>query len=198
MVVVGGGIRGNGSQPALTPKSGFAENRAVRMRATQADGRDFNWHSHTRMTVQPRRRRRRVITRSRLRLPSIFAFQKAAFVLGDRLRGQSCPCQKHPSTNNATLSARQTKSGRPGSFSCRRHPHRCSAFRKATMRRSVVALPVLRTRRISSDRVSEPKPVCSLLGCRFAEGVIFSWQSRDRSSSWHSCSKSRSRRTCGL
>ncbi len=55
-----------------------------------------------RRTLHPRAFSKRLTFRSRARLPSIFAFQKAARVFGQIMcLGQ--PCQKQPSTSTAVL-----------------------------------------------------------------------------------------------
>ena len=94
-------------------------------------------HSQMRRTVQPEARSARVTVRSRSAFRASFAAHHAARVTGlVAWRGQ--PCQKQPSTNTATFSARKMKSGLPGSGAPRRQPVMpCS--RISAMRRSSVA-----------------------------------------------------------
>jgi hypothetical protein len=73
------------------------------------------------MTCQPFSLSVRLTSLSLAMLRAIFFFQYARFALGTRhLRG--CPCQKHPSTNTATLSLGNTKSGFPKSGYALRQP----------------------------------------------------------------------------
>jgi hypothetical protein len=107
--------------------------------------------SHTRMTVQPSPRSSPVTRLSRLRLVSILFVQNARFVVG-RARAQTGhPCQKQPSTNTATFSARHTKSGRPGSGRCLRHPPKRLARKRSSSRSSVLRFPRPRTACIVRD-----------------------------------------------
>jgi len=72
-------------------------------------------------TYQPARRNVRVTTASRARLPESFRRQNARLYFGFvACLGQ--PCQKHPSTNTASLSFRKTKSGLPNTGWLRRQP----------------------------------------------------------------------------
>ena len=68
--------------------------------------------SQTRSTLQPILRSIRLTIRSRVRLPAIFFCQNAAFPLG-WMKCLGHPCQKHPSTNTASLLFGNTKSGEP-------------------------------------------------------------------------------------
>ena len=121
-------------------------------------------HSQIRTTCHPFVRRWRTTRASRCRLVAIFSFQALAFCFGERLRLQSCPCQKHPSTKTATREAGKTKSGFPGKWKFRRQPVIFAARKSFTSRSSVVAFPAPRMRDISSDRDSPPNVVmCALL-----------------------------------
>jgi hypothetical protein len=69
--------------------------------------------SQTRRTFHPIARKALATRLSRLIFPEIFALQKSTLVAGtDRQRRH--PCQKHPSTNTANFTPRNTRSGLPG------------------------------------------------------------------------------------
>ncbi len=70
-----------------------------------------NTCSHTRTTCQPALRNLRDTSRSRSRFRASFSCQNDLLDDGF-VPCHGHPCQKHPSTNNATRSFRQTKSGR--------------------------------------------------------------------------------------
>lgn len=111
--------------------------------------------SQKRRTVRPVARSALVVLRSRRRLRTIFAFQKAALVLGRwPQRGQ--PCQKQPSTKTASRASRKKKSGRPGTSSaCNFQPVTRARTKASRSRRSVVLLPRPRTARIAEERTGE-------------------------------------------
>jgi len=102
-------------------------------------------------TVQPSFLSARFTQRSRLLLIAIFDFQNSTFVFGRRPR-EGCPCQKSPSTNTATRSSRNTKSGLPNIGTPLRQPLIPQVLNKDASRSSVDLLPIERTRLISSDR----------------------------------------------
>lgn len=87
---------------------------------------------------------------SRFRL--ILSLQKLSFIRG---KSPHCghPCQKHPSTKIATLSAGKKKSGFP-LIRCGRtfHPHIADLTKPKRNRRSVVRLSFPRTACIALDR----------------------------------------------
>ena len=127
-------------------------------------------HSQNRMTIHPRLRRSLTARRSRALFFRIFCRHSFAFFTGVRFLPQSWPCQKHPSTNTATLAWGHAKSGLPGTFWCLRHPLSPAARRSEAMRSSVVSFPLLRTRDMSCPRVRPPKLVrsfCALPGHAF-------------------------------
>ena len=107
--------------------------------------------SQIRTTCHPSDRNVRDTSRSRALFRASFARQNSPFCFGNvPCRGH--PCQKQPSTNTATRSLQNTKSGFPNTRCCRRHPvipsrrnHRASAT-------SVSRFPLERTRAITSDR----------------------------------------------
>jgi hypothetical protein len=115
----------------------------------------------TRTTLQPAFCRTRVVLRSRFLFPQIFSRHAFAFALGVKLRPQSCPCQKHPSTKTAKRRSGHAKSGLPASLNCRRHPKIRCRRSNAASRSSVVLFPMDRTRAMSCPRRKPPKLVCS-------------------------------------
>ena len=74
-------------------------------------------HSQTRRTLQPSLRSFRFTRRSRRRFEMILGSQNAV-LLFDRRSQRGHPCQKHPSTNRATLDLGQAKSGLPAATHC--------------------------------------------------------------------------------
>ena len=108
-------------------------------------------HSQIRNTLHPFFRRALFTFRSRSTLLLSFAFQNALRDFGRRLwRGH--PCQKQPSTNTATCSLRNMKSGFPIKRALRRQPMIWCWRNRAIRRISVESLPRPRTRDIRSDR----------------------------------------------
>ena len=107
--------------------------------------------SQIRTTFHPSDRNVRDTSRSRAWFRASLAAQNDPFCFGIvPCRGH--PCQKQPSTNTATRSYQNTKSGFPNTRCFRRHPvipsrrnHRASAT-------SVSRFPLERTRAITSDR----------------------------------------------
>lgn len=120
-------------------------------------------HSQTRITLQPSARSRRSTCLSRRLFRRIFSRQSLAFDLGVKFLPQSCPCQKQPSTNTATRSPSQAKSGRPVNGRWRLHPRMPASRSSEAIRNSVLELARPRTLAISSDLLSRPNP----LGLRF-------------------------------
>jgi len=121
------------------------------LRSNRASFLRDNSCSQMRSTRQPRCRNVRVTSRSRVLFRASLEAQYAIQVRGIwPCRGQ--PCQKHPSTNTATRSRRQTKSGEPSSGTPRRQPVRPYARSKRTNRPSVLVLPVLRTSAMIAER----------------------------------------------
>jgi hypothetical protein len=133
----------------------------VRILARQRPGAWAKQHSQMRITVQPLCRRMWVARWSLARFRSIFSRHACAFVLAVRFLPQSCPCQKQPSTNTASLGCAHMKSGRPRRSWCRRHPAIPAARSRDARRFSVVWFPVLGTRDMSSPRCSPPNVVHS-------------------------------------
>jgi hypothetical protein len=110
-------------------------------------------HSHTRMTIQPWRRRVLATFLSRRQFSAILASQNVWLLLGARRhRGQ--PCQKHPSTKSATRILGQQKSGVPRIGYCRRHPISPRWRSKRASLTSVERLPLDRTAAIILERVA--------------------------------------------
>ena len=135
--------------------------RAFRTLLKQRSGVFASWHSQMRTTVQPDWRKRRVVLRSRILFCLILSRHAFTLVFGVTFLPQLWPCQKHPSTNTATLALGHMKSGRPANGWCLRQPDNL-AFRSSEARRSsVVSFPLLRTRDINCPRVRPPKVVCS-------------------------------------
>jgi hypothetical protein len=90
-------------------------------------------------------------------LDSNFARQNSTLEDGT-LQWTGQECQKHPSTNTATLSLRKTKSGRnEKTRKCLLHPETPAARIALTMAISVVALPTDLTLDINSDLFSGDK-----------------------------------------
>ena len=76
-----------------------------------------------RTTLYPKIPSSRVTFLSRFTFVSILLRQNALWVFGKWLLSQiRHPCQKHPSTNTATLYFGKTKSGCPTNLELRRHP----------------------------------------------------------------------------
>jgi hypothetical protein len=114
---------------------------------------DSTLHSHIRRTLQPLRLRFCATRTSRLRLSSTFLCQNLTLLLDGRLqRGQ--PCQKQPSTNTATFSPGQAKSGFPSTGHCLRYPSRPAALSRTESALSVVLPPELLTDAMIRERTS--------------------------------------------
>jgi hypothetical protein len=109
-------------------------------------------HSLTRRTRHPNCRNVLLTCRSRRRFTRIFSSQKDFLVSGAR-RQRGHPCQKQPSTNNATLCLGQQKSGVPRIGRCLRHPPSPMSRNRLTMRSSVERFPLARTADIILERV---------------------------------------------
>lgn len=127
-----------------------------------------SWHSQTRSTRQPARRRARWLRWSRAWFVAIFEAQNVLFVPGIRPFWQRCPCQKQPSTKTTVAYLGRTRSGRPGRFpACKRNliPRPC---RKLLTRSSgLVSFPRIRdirTLRSLSLRLSATDVVRSWAG----------------------------------
>ena len=84
------------------------------------------------------------------------------------------PCQKQPSTKTTTLAFGNAKSGLPGSGKWRRHPVIRAARKIATMRCSVLAFPVERTRAMIRERsgVVGHGLVAAIAGARVNHAVL--------------------------
>jgi hypothetical protein len=67
------------------------------------------WCSHSRTTVQPASAKSSLFRRSRLILPASLFAHHSPFATGC-VAWRGHPCQKHPSTNTATLKRRKTRS----------------------------------------------------------------------------------------
>lgn len=157
-----GAFRKQGSSPLLASNS-YSSFKAFSIRLMQLHGCFERLHSHIRQTRQPCWRRYLVTQLSRALLWRIFSRHAPTFVLGLRFLPQACPCQKHPSTKTATLAFRHTKSGRPKRRLCLRHPPMPASRSKRISFSSVVRLPLLHTRDISSLRDKPPNRVrCDL------------------------------------
>jgi hypothetical protein len=112
--------------------------------------------SQTRTTRQPFRRRVRVTSRSRSLLRRNLRFQKGRLPRG-RVECLGQPCQKQPSTNTAILNFGNTKSGRPKTGRCRRHPEIPCRRKSRTRTSSVSLFPRERMRAITADRFALEK-----------------------------------------
>ncbi len=155
---------------------GIPRRNARSILRTHRHGSRFNSHSQTVTTNHARRRRSARMRLSRRRLPWIFVDQNSRFVFGVRFRPQPWPCQKQPCTNTTTRRSGQAKSGFPGSGRWRRQPLRRCWRKSATTRISVVALPVLRTRVMSAERLSLPNDViCSYVLERMSHRTARLW-----------------------
>ena len=133
------------------------------IRRIQTSGVFARRHSQMRMTFHPNWRRRRLARRSRAWVRVILSCHAFGFVFDVKFL-QLCPCQKQPSTKTATFSFKNAKSGRPGRVWFRLQPVRRHSRIKRTRRSSVVLLPLLRTRVISSPRRKPPNVVRSFRG----------------------------------
>jgi hypothetical protein len=109
--------------------------------------------SHTRATAQPRLLSSLATARSLRLFRRIFGSQYSLLPSGIR-QWRGHPCQKHPSTNTATRSRQNTKSGRPGTRWRRRHPRILAALRIAAIRSSVLLFPPERMAAMIRDLVS--------------------------------------------
>lgn len=91
---------------------------------------------------------------ARRMFPSIFSIQYDRFPFGSR-KQRLQPCQKHPSTNKASRSVANQKSGRPGTDSgCNSHPEILARTSASRSRTSVERLPRDRTFAINALRAS--------------------------------------------
>jgi hypothetical protein len=126
--------------------------RAMRAIVRPARGR-AKAHSQMRRTVQPDARKARVTARSRCAFLASFGAQYSMREVGTRpWRGQ--PCQKQPSTNTATFSAGNTKSGLPGSGAPRRQPLMRCPRSSAIVRSSVSRFPRERMSDMTAERLT--------------------------------------------
>lgn len=108
--------------------------------------------SQKRITVNPRPRKRVAFRVSRSRFRVSFSDQNDLFVLGT-CPHEGQPCQKHPSTNTASICAAKTKSGLPGSpFGWSDQPDTPARTSAKRRRCSVVRLPRPRTALMRRDR----------------------------------------------
>jgi hypothetical protein len=124
-----------------------------------------------RNVFQPRHRSCFVTRRSRSLLPTSLFCQNARFVFGmDPWSGQ--PCQKHPSTNIASLEAGKTKSGLPNIPDLRRQPTMPWSRNILIRQSSVARLPRLFTRDIIRERFRGEKT--SAIGYRHRPEIILS------------------------
>ena len=106
-----------------------------------------------RTTLYPKSPSSRVTFLSRFTFVSILLRQNDLWVFGKRLLLQSRhPCQKHPSTNTATLYFGKTKSGCPTNLELRRHPVIPYSRNNATSLSSVLLFPFERILDIISER----------------------------------------------
>ena len=133
------------------------------IRRIQTSGAFARRHSQMRMTFHPNWRRRRFARRSLAWVREILSCHAFGFVFDVKFL-QLCPCQKHPSTKTATFSFKNAKSGRPGSGWFRLQPVNRHSRKRRARRSSVVLLPLLRTRVISSPRRKPPNVVRSFRG----------------------------------
>ena len=106
-----------------------------------------------RTTLYPKSPNSRVTFLSRFTFVSILLRQNALWVFGKWLLLQiRHSCQKHPSTNTATLYFGKTKSGCPTSLELRRHPVIPYSRNNATSLSSVLLFPFERILDIISER----------------------------------------------
>lgn len=143
------------SSPFATHSSRRAANMRLMRRTAWRESR--NECSQIRMTLQPFARSIRLTFLSRRTFASILFFQNSALLTGGRLLQCLQPCQKHPSTNNATFSLRHAKSGFPIIEKCRLQPLNPDARRRFRTFSSVVMFPLPFTARMLRDRASETK-----------------------------------------
>ena len=123
------------------------------MRPIWALGDFLSEHSRMRTTLYPKTTSSRVTFLSRFTFASILLRQNVLWVFGKRLLLQiRHPCQKHPSTNTATLYFGKTKSGCPTSLELRRHPVIPYSRNNATSLSSVLLFPFERILDIISER----------------------------------------------
>ena len=109
-------------------------------------------HSHTRRTLHPSCRSLRDTLASRRRFDTIFDFQNFLLLLDGRSQ-RGHPCQKHPSTNRATLAFGHAKSGLPATGHCFLNPRTPRLRSNFSILRSVVP-PNVRTEAMIFDRTS--------------------------------------------
>jgi hypothetical protein len=109
-------------------------------------------HSHTRSTLHPSFRSLRATLRSRLRFDTTFDRQNFLLLFDGRSQ-QGHPCQKHPSTNRATLGFGHAKSGFPATGHCFLNPSMPRLRSISSILRSVVP-PNVRTDAMIFDRTS--------------------------------------------
>ncbi len=126
-------------------------------------------HSHTRSTLHPALRSLRATLMSRRRFDTIFDFQNFLLLLeGRSQRGQ--PCQKHPSTNRATLDFGHAKSGLPSTGHCFLNPLMCRLRSSFSILRSVVP-PNVRTDAIIFDRTSRDTLSIAIIATRMLSNL---------------------------
>jgi hypothetical protein len=102
---------------------------------------DLRQCSQTRTEIAPAARRSRATSLDRVTLVSIFLRQYRRLFCGNR-RHRLQPCQKQPSTNNASFSASNQKSGRPGTcVGCISQPAIPARTKARRRRTSVERLP---------------------------------------------------------
>jgi hypothetical protein len=123
-------------------------------------------HSHTRRTLQPSLRSLRATLASRRRFDTIFDFQNFLLLLDGRSQ-RGHPCQKHPSTNSATLDFGHAKSGFPATGHCFLNPRMPRLRSNFSMLRSVVP-PNVRTEAIIFDRTSLDTLSIAIIGSRMS------------------------------
>lgn len=109
-------------------------------------------HSHTRSTLHPSFRSFRATLTSLRRLETILGFQNFVLLFDGRSQ-RGHPCQKHPSTNKATLDFGHAKSGFPATGHCFLKPRTPRSRRSFSILRSVVP-PDVRTDAMIVDRTS--------------------------------------------
>ena len=141
----------------------YPQNRPSQLRTVRTHSSGFRVRSHSQMRtiLHPRCSSSWFTRRSLARVFATFSRQTLAFVLGVTFRPQSCPCQKHPSTNTASFSLGHTKSGLPVNRWCLRQPLKPDLRNRHARRLSVVKLSRRFTRDISSPRRKPPNVVRS-------------------------------------
>lgn len=133
--------------------NGFFYASLFNIRPIWAMGDFLREHSRMRTTLYPKSPSARVTFLSRFTFASILLRQNVLWVFGKWLLLQiRHPCQKHPSTNTATLYFGKTKSGCPTSLELRRHPVIPYSRNNATSLSSVLLFPFERILDIISER----------------------------------------------